>query len=96
MAETINGFGTMYYGHSDPLPDGTYTATKWFVVFWIPIFPKGSYRLLKMKTEFVPFLPGIKSTYASKRISLNTKQVVKTYAVTVAIFALLIIELLRG
>jgi hypothetical protein len=96
MAETFNGFGSMYYGHSDPLPDGTYTATKWFVIFWVPIFPKGSYRLLKMDAEFIAFPPGFKTTYASHRLPLNIKQVIKTYAVTAALVALLVYLLLKG
>ena len=90
MAEALNGIGTMYYGHGDRLPDGTYTATKWAVLFWIPLFPLGSYRLLKMDSGLVAFPPGFRTTYASQRIPLKVGQGIKGYAVTAALIALLI------
>src|ERR1700749_2258508 len=42
---TFNGIGTRLIGwkHSD---DGTATATVWFSLFYLPIFPYGRYRLL--------------------------------------------------
>jgi hypothetical protein len=47
---TFNGLGTMYYGwrHQD---DGTATATKWFVVVWVPVVPLARYRL-RVVTDF--------------------------------------------
>jgi hypothetical protein len=42
---TFNGIGTRYYGQRT-LPDGTYITTKWFVIFFVPLFPLGSIRIL--------------------------------------------------
>jgi len=86
---TFNGIGTMYYGHADPLPDGTYTATEWFVIFWVPIFPIGSYRLLCMDEKPAIFPPGIKTSYASAPVPLNKKQVIKTYAISVMVIVVI-------
>ncbi len=44
---TINGIGTMLYGHYQPNADGIYIATLWFVVLFIPIFPLGAYVVRK-------------------------------------------------
>jgi hypothetical protein len=40
-----NGFGTSYYGKRDFRSDGSWLTTKWFVIFWIPIFPIRSLRI---------------------------------------------------
>ncbi len=41
---TLNGIGTMYYSwrHHD---DDTATATKWFVVMWLPVIPLARHHL---------------------------------------------------
>ena len=43
---TLNGTGTRLYGQRDEAPDSSYTATKWVVVFFLPLLPLGSYRVL--------------------------------------------------
>ncbi len=45
MAYTFNGIGTTFYGQCDWRPDGSFRTTRWFVVFWIPLFPLMSHRL---------------------------------------------------
>ncbi len=47
---SMNGFGTSYYGwnHTD---DGTSTATLWFCLSWVPVFPLMRQRL-KVLTDF--------------------------------------------
>ena len=43
---TINGIGTALYGHRDEDPGtGTYVATLYFVLLFVPIFPISSYRV---------------------------------------------------
>lgn len=42
---TLNGFGMRLYGKKDKNADGWYTATKFFCVFWFPIFPIDCYRV---------------------------------------------------
>ncbi len=40
---TFNGIGTRLYGNAQPGDDGTRISTVWFTVFWVPVFPNGSY-----------------------------------------------------
>src|SRR4051812_38480031 len=43
----LNGCGGCLYGRSDEDPQsGTYVATEWFTMFWLPVFPLGRYRIL--------------------------------------------------
>lgn len=44
---TFNGIGVTLYGHADPDPQtGSYVATLFFVIFMVPIFPVGRYRVI--------------------------------------------------
>ena len=88
MPETTNGIGTIFYGCSDLRDDGSYIATKWFVIFFIPIFPLGSFRVLLMDSKFNLFPPGVSKTYHSIRVPLNKKQVILVYGYY-AFFALI-------
>jgi len=47
---SIDGFGTTYYGWRH-FADGTATATKWLSVSWVPIFPLHRQRL-RVRTDF--------------------------------------------
>ena len=49
---TFNGVGTILYGKHSPAPDGSYVATKWFVVLFVPIIPLASYRVWQGETQF--------------------------------------------
>ncbi len=86
---TFNGFGSMYYGHSNSLPDGSYIATEWIVAFWIPIFPIASFRLTKARTNVMVFPPGSKTTYQYIPVPLNKKQVIRTYGFTAIVAAVI-------
>ncbi len=44
---TVNGIGTMLYGHYKPSPEGLYVATLWFVLVFIPVFPISAYVVRK-------------------------------------------------
>lgn len=43
---TINGCGFKLYGHTDGKPDGSYLATYYFVLLFVPIFPIARYRVI--------------------------------------------------
>jgi len=88
---TFSGFGTMYYGHSDRCPDGSYIATEWIVAFWIPIIPIGSYRLVEGTTKMLVLPPGSRTSYLSAvPVPLNKKQVLRTYGVTAIVAAVVL------
>jgi hypothetical protein len=42
---SINGIGSMLFGKSEVGADGSYIATEWFIVFFVPIFPVCRYRV---------------------------------------------------
>jgi len=89
---TINGFGMLYYGwnHSQ---DGTATATKWFALSWVPIFPlyKEKLRVLsdfsRGQGEIKSELGGLVVSQIDRyeilgRVPLSGKEVLVTYAKT--------------
>lgn len=88
---TFNGIGTMYYGRDDPWPDGSYVTTEWVVVFWIPLYPTGSFRVTCKDYKPKSFLLGSKTTYEEVPVPLNRKQVIKAYAIVAAIAIVCII-----
>ena len=42
---TVNGIGTFHYGYGEPRADGSFVATSYVVVFFMPLIPLGSARL---------------------------------------------------
>lgn len=38
IATRYSGCGTAIFGHEDERADGSYIVTKWFTLFWIPVF----------------------------------------------------------
>lgn len=74
---TFNGIGTKYYG-SRTLPDGTFTTTKWFVIFFVSIFPLGSVRIL---AAGYPYAAVGYSTQTLKyqKVPLDLKMVIGLY-----------------
>lgn len=54
---TLNGFGCTVYGSSDPDPETqSYVTTHYFVVFLVPIFPLGRYRVVSVGESGYSFL----------------------------------------
>ncbi len=45
---SFNGIGTMFYGCSDVRPDGSYVATEWFAIVYLPVVPLRSLRILEI------------------------------------------------
>ena len=45
---SFNGIGTMFYGCSDLRPDGSYVATEWFAIVYLPVIPLRSVRILEV------------------------------------------------
>lgn len=103
---TINGIGTKLYGTPGYFNDGSYIATKWFVILYFPVIPLGTYRVWSEK-EFVNLAgntimmtnkDNIKSTlfqteqsFKMQRVKLNLKQIGFTYLIGIIIFTMLLI-----
>ena len=45
MPLTVFGIGTKEYGKRDVLPDGSFLTTKFYVVFYIPLWPVETRRI---------------------------------------------------
>jgi len=96
MAFTFNGIGTKYYGSTDKGPDGSYVATEWFVVVYVPLVPLRSLRMLPVSggTNLL--------VYASQRfhvqqVPLHWRQVRNTYLTVLGgIAALVLFSWLSG
>ncbi|MBI5545228.1 MAG: hypothetical protein HY901_15165, partial [Deltaproteobacteria bacterium] len=43
---TVNGCGISMYGKRDPWPDGSYVATTFLTLVFVPLFPLAAYRVL--------------------------------------------------
>jgi hypothetical protein len=77
MPGAINGFGTTYYGCSDIEPDGSYLTTEWVTVFYVPIYPVGSWRVVpgKQKGGF----PHHQQEFRVRPAPLSKRQVLRIY-----------------
>ena len=85
---TFNGIGTTLYGRRDPAADGSYVATKWLVVFFVPIIPLASFRVWKGETSF-RFL-GTNTDYRLEPLPLQWRQVLNWYLATLFFGPLLV------
>ncbi len=75
--QSINGIGTTLYGKREVnFLDNSYIATKWFIVFFLPIYPLESYRVINVKRKFFSRQP---ATYQMTKVSLHKKQIINTY-----------------
>ena len=88
---TLNGTGTRLYGQRDEAPDGSYTATKWVVLLFLPLLPLGSYRVLAESSSGMEVYRN--STYSLVALPLNWRQVMRTYAVSLFAGPLLLLFL---
>lgn len=86
-----NGIGWTLYGKDQVGSDGSYITTKWFIFFFLPLIPLGSYRVLVGESE--PTALGVRTSYQMVKVEFNTKQVLKTYLVGWAIGAGIILVL---
>jgi hypothetical protein len=91
MAFTLNGMGTRYQG-TRWLSDGTYITTKWFVLFYVPLIPLGSVRVLQASAPYGS-LPLYGQSLSVQKVPLDIGMVVRAYTWIVgAIVGLILIQ----
>jgi hypothetical protein len=100
MPKTFNGIGTKYQGASDRQSDGSFVTTEWFVILDFPIIPLRSYRVQRLG-EQSSFSQTTELYNVIDQLPLNTKQVLKTYAIlggtlTIGILLLIIMLITDG
>jgi len=96
MPGSFNGIGTMYYGNREQGPDGSYITTEWFTIFWIPLVPISSYRVLENEDDSAEYIIYSRQGYSIQDVPLNKKQVLNVYLVALPFILGFIWLLYRG
>ena len=87
---TFNGIGTKFYGATDYASDGSYVTTNWFVIFYLPIIPIESLRVIEEdSTNYIIYNS---QQYKAIKVKLHKKQVIKTYSWTYGIIGLIVLS----
>jgi hypothetical protein len=99
MAFAFNGFGTKYYG-TRLRPDGALVTTKWIVLFFVPIIPLGTVRIIEGDLGQNNPLPTGMSLSSAKTTNepLDLRMVAWTYACEVGLllFFIFVLPVLNG
>jgi hypothetical protein len=95
---SINGIGTKLYGKRNiNIMDGSYTATKWFIVLLFPVIPLRSYRVQRGETQasmmVLVGMPGATTQYQMLPIPMDWKQVAQTYLTVYGLIAIIVVAL---
>jgi hypothetical protein len=87
MPRSGNGIGTVYFGRSLDAEDGSYVTTVWFVLFFLPILPLRSERVLPL-SQFTNGAGHTRTRYSViSRVPLVWSEVLKSYLVGWGILA---------
>ena len=90
LMSTFNGIGTKFYGSTDYASDGSYVTTNWFVIFYLPIIPIESLRIIEEgSTNYIIYNS---QQYKAIKVKLHKKQVIKTYSWTYGIIGLIVLS----
>ncbi len=77
---TINGVGTKLCGKKNIANDNAYQATKWFVIFYMPIIPLKTYRVLEVPTLNLGKVENNKlQEFKMLPIKFDVAQIIKTF-----------------
>jgi hypothetical protein len=90
MPNSVNGVGTRYIGQRDFRLDGSYVTTNFFCLFFLPIFPVHSVRVIAdPKNLSLPFHTNYYTIMERHRPHLG--QVLSVYACTAAVVGITIL-----
>lgn len=97
---TINGVGTRLLRETEIDKDGTYIATKWFVVGLLPLIPLVSYKILEEFANGNLFIN--ETNYKVIKIPMNPKRLLPILAIvwisillfSVCLFGVIVIRIL--
>lgn len=94
---TINGIGTKLCGKKKIASDSSYQATKWFVIFFMPIIPLKTFRVLEIPKYNLLGEDDQSKEYKMLPIKLDIIQIIETFLsywcgllVTILILVLLV------
>ena len=81
-------YRTKYYGATEHGSDGSYVTTNWFVIFYLPILPIESLRVIEEgSTNYIIYNS---QQYRTMKVRLNKKQILRTYCWTYGIIGLIV------
>lgn len=83
MSNNLYGTGTKFYGREETRPDGSFMATKWIVLIYIPIIPLG-YFYVRPMYETVGTISRCLPP-ATKRMGWHKRHIINVYASMLAI-----------
>lgn len=83
MPDTFLGIGTKEYGRRDVEPDGSYVTTKFFVIFYLPVWPLETRRVRYKIDKYVNRIDIRR--YKLKRLPLCWPQVLGVMATGFAV-----------
>ncbi len=93
---SFNGFGTTLYGKTNIEKDGSYVATNWIIIAFIPIIPVSTYQVKDGSSDFQHYGIGWsqKDKFLVKKIPLNLAQIFRTYLLMIS-FVVIIVALVK-
>lgn len=86
---TLCGTGAKLYGKRDLGRDGSFIATKWIVITYVPCVPIGSYRVWACENTWT--MMGRKRNYRMTKIATDWRQVILGYSFTFLLFFILLV-----
>jgi hypothetical protein len=91
MPYTWSGVGTTYYGRRDKAVDGSYVTTKFVVIFFVPVIPLSSWRVLPVgerRFRVTGFSMGYSQNYQATRVPFSWRQVLNIYLALIGVVLL--------
>lgn len=91
MSFVIHGIGTMMCGERDYSPGGSFVATEWFVVAWVPIIPLCGKRIsYRRDSDFATYDANDKF-FIYETMGVDRKQALFTYLWLIAVIGPIIV-----
>lgn len=94
---SIYGVGTRFYGHTEEWSDCSYVTTLWICIFYIPLIPLTSHRILLLYSDsfsFPPFIWSSSQKYLSAKVPLHKSQIAGVYFVVAVVLSFISLMLL--
>ena len=85
---SVVGCGTNFYGSWEKREDDSYVTTEWITIFYVPVFPLKSYRVIKNNSTITDSGYVISSSAQYNIVEYVSLDVLQVLSVYVAIFVL--------
>ena len=92
------GCGTVFYSATKKRDDGSFITTQWFVIFYIPIIPIQSYRVIKgaQSSQFGGvYISNTSNYYILEKLKLEPSHIIRGY-IFILSFILIMVGIFSG